>query len=118
MTGLTILGPVAMRSFTLARKCEESHGHAHNYDHVTFVQSGAVQVFYRLGPDMPEKESREFKAGDFFLVKAEVYHRIKATQPDTRYACVFTHRDFDGAIVQEYNGNDPAYNVKQEAVDV
>ncbi len=110
-----VLGPVALRSFTLAETCHENQGHVHNYDHVTFVQAGALKVFWRKPGEAVERESREFKAGEFFLVKAEVAHRIKATAPGTRYACVFTHRDFDGAVVQEYNGHLDAYDLARGA---
>lgn len=104
-----VLGPVAYRPFELDRVCQESIGHTHNYDHVTFVQSGALKVYYRRPGEDEERESRVFRVGEFFLVKAEVLHRIKAVEPNTRYACVFTHRDFEGQVIQEYNGNEAAY---------
>lgn len=105
-----VLGPVGMRRFVLERKCQEDKGHTHNYDHVTFVQRGRVKVFYIKPGEDTEYESREFPAGSIFLVKAHVHHRIKAMEPNTAYACVFTHRDFDeGEVVQEYNGNPEAY---------
>jgi quercetin dioxygenase-like cupin family protein len=112
MSDIIVLGPVAYRAFSLPRECDANQGHAHNYDHITIVQAGAVKVFWRPAGDEagPERESKVFRAGEFFLVRAEVEHRIKALAPDTRYACVFTHRDFDeGAVVQEYNGHPDAY---------
>ncbi len=116
---VTVLGPVACRSFELKKKCEENQGHRHNYDHVTFVQAGSLKVFWKTAPDDPENESRVFKVGEFFLVKKDVYHRIKAMKPGTRYVCVFTHRDFGGeTVVQEYNGYLDAYDLAQEEARV
>ncbi len=107
-----VLGPVALRRFDLLEVCQENQGHAHNYDHVTFVVRGAVKVFYRLPDEAEERESPVFRAGDerpYFLVKKDVHHRIKAVEPNTRYACVFAHHDHDGAAVQEYAGNEASY---------
>lgn len=114
MSDVTHLGPIAYRTFTLKGVCSENQGHTHNYDHITFVQAGAMKVFWRK-PGGEEKESRVFKAGEFFLVKAEIFHRLKAMEDGTRYACLFTHRDFDGSVVQEYNGNLHAYAAKETA---
>jgi quercetin dioxygenase-like cupin family protein len=120
MSDVTILGPIGYRQFSLERECEENQGHAHNYDHVTFVQAGSVKVFYRHPGDTVDRESRVFRVGQFFVVKAEVHHRVKAMEPNTRYACVFTHRDFDGVVVQEFDANASmeAYDLKPEAAGV
>ncbi len=120
MTDAVILGPVAHRQFELAQACHENQGHTHNYDHVTFVQAGSLKVFWRKPGEAAEKESRVFKTGDFFLVKADTEHRIKAVEAGTRYACVFTHRDAAGMVVQEYEGHDAAYDLapREEAVCV
>lgn len=109
MTDATLLGPLALREFDLPAACQESHGHAHNYDHVTFVQAGAIRVYYRRPGEDHEHESIVFRAGEFALILANVEHRIKALEPGTKYACVFPHRDADGLVVQEYQGHDEAY---------
>lgn len=109
MTDAIVLGPVAYRKFELPRECDENQGHTHNNDHITIVQAGSLVVYWRAPGEAAERESRAFRCGDFFLVKAAVEHRLKALEPGTRYACVFTHRGFDGAVVQEYNGNASAY---------
>lgn len=107
--GIEVLGPIALRKFHLAAICETSVGHKHNYDHVTFVQRGRIKVIYRLTEDGPEQTSKEFATGELVLIKAEVFHTIKALEPNTQYSCVFTHRDFDsGETIQQYNGNPDA----------
>jgi hypothetical protein len=108
------LGPLGMRSFVMESKCVVHTGHYHNHDHVTFVDAGAIQVYWKLKEEDEEQVSRIFKAGNHktnkVLIKAKVIHRIKAVEPGTIYSCVFTHRDFaNGGPVQEYNGNPAAY---------
>lgn len=104
---LTLDGPRAVRTFTLARECDEDRGHTHRYDHVTRVVQGSVRVFY--GDGTVETHHEDYRAGEFFTVKAEVHHRIKALEADTVYACEFSHRDFDGLVTQEYQGHASAY---------
>lgn len=106
-----VLGPLAFRKFILQRVCESFEGHSHNYDHVTMVVHGRIRVSYSwmdgdkkiTGPD------REFGVGEDILIKANVFHTIKALEPNTIYRCVFSHRDFDGLVSQSYVGNDLAY---------
>lgn len=112
MSDVIQLGPVAYRPFNLPEECQENAGHLHHYDHITVVQAGALKVFWRKDGEDVERESRVYHPGEFFLVKADTYHRIKATKPGTRYACVFTHRDHDGLVVQEYEGHLEAYDLK------
>ena len=111
MSELTVRGPVGVRRFHLAKTCQTNEGHKHNYDHVTIVIRGRVKVRYSYDHDGQriDGESREFGAGEDFVVKAQVYHEVKALEPDTVYLCVFSHRDFDGVVSQQYTGNDLAY---------
>ncbi len=104
-----ILGPTGTREMGLMRQCEVREGHTHNYDHTTFVMTGAVQVFYRKAGEDVERESRVYRAPARFAVLANIYHRIVALEPDTEYWCVFSHRDANGLVVEEYLGNDGAY---------
>jgi len=108
---VAIIGPIGVRQFTLEKICEESVGHEHNYDHVTMVVRGRIRVKYSYlnGDQLVEGESREFGPGDDVLIKANVRHTIKALEPNTVYKCVFSHRDFDGLVTQNYVGNELAY---------
>lgn len=108
---LQIIGPIGYRPFQLARKCEENVGHKHNYDHVTYLLRGSVRVTYKfVNNDGREVEgSREFSAPDRILIKAEVEHTIKALTDEVLYDCVFSHRDFDGLVTQQYK-NTQAYS--------
>ena len=114
-SGFNILGPFQIREFTLAKECEASEGHQHHYDHVTVGIAGRVQVTakWKEGDQWIEDAPRVFLPGQFFNVKAEVFHTLKALDAGTKYVCMFSHRDFDGQIVQEYNGNDFASMLKE-----
>ncbi len=101
------LGPVAFRRFSFAKACEEDVGHSHNFDHVTIVNAGSVRVFY--GDGEHESHHEDYRAGDFFLCEAGLHHRIKSLEPNTRYTCMFSHRDADGIVTQTYS-SEAAYH--------
>lgn len=102
-----IVGNVFVRKFDLEKKCNSHQGHSHNYDHTTFVHRGKIQISYcRMeGDKQVEFKSKEFGEGEFVDIRADVYHTIKALEDDTVYYCIFSHRDFDGLVTQEYKGN-------------
>ena len=107
MDALEIVGPIAVRRGTLEAICDESAGHEHNYDHVTLVLHGRIRVKYawdEAGRTI-EGQSKEFAAGETVHIKAKVRHTIKALDPNTRYVCIFSHRDFDGLVTQSYVGH-------------
>ncbi len=105
MTDVAIRGPIGTRTFHLQKKCETSEGHQHNYDHVTLIIRGRLKVTYSYIRDgqKVEGESREFGPGDDVIIKAEVFHTLKAMEDDTVYRCIYSHRDFNGVVVEKYN---------------
>lgn len=109
MTDARVMGPLTFRDMNLGGPCQQHSGHTHNYDHITFVQRGKVKVFTKPALDGEESEYGTYQAGDFILIKKDVYHRIKALEEGTRYACVYAHRDADGLVAEEYGGFDNAY---------
>ncbi len=103
-------GPTFNREMVLERKCHALEGHAHNYDHITFVNRGAVLLYVRPPGDEGWKFVDRYERGDFFTTRAYLEHRIKAAVDGTIYTCVFVHRDFGSAeTVAEYNANPAAY---------
>lgn len=115
-----VAGPVYLRCFHLAEICHVSEGHQHHYDHLTLVVRGGIRVTYKYLKDgqIVEGETTDFGPGEHLTIKAEVFHTIKALAPDTVYVCIFSHRDFDGAVVQEYGGNTRAYDALPRPEDV
>lgn len=104
-------GPIGYRQFVLEKKCNESEGHLHNYDHTTFVHRGKLKVITKEMKNgvLTIISEKEYEAGEFFLVPAQLYHTIKALEDNTVYYCIFSHRDWDGLITQKYIGNNSAY---------
>ena len=103
-------GPTLNHEFILPRKCMANEGHAHAFDHITFVRRGAVLLYVRPPCDADWKFEGRYDRGDLFTTRAGVEHKIKADSDGTVYVCVFVHRDFGSAeTVQEYNGNHEAY---------
>jgi hypothetical protein len=77
-------------------------GHKHLFDHTTIVFKGSVHVRAKL-PDNTIIE-RDFKAPTHFLVKKDVEHEITALEDDSEFWCVYSHRDPQGEVVQEWTG--------------
>ena len=114
MSDVAIIGPIGIRPMHLAKQCEANKGHEHNYDHTTIIIRGRVRVLYRYAKDGHEieDESDEFGPGETIFIRAKVRHTIKALTDDVFYMCVFSHRDFDGVVVESYEasmGNQAAY---------
>lgn len=78
-------------------------GHVHSYDHTSIVISGSISVKFGEPTDADYREAT-YSAGDHFLVKAEVKHYITMLEDRTRFFCVYSHRDAQGEVVQEYPG--------------
>lgn len=77
-------------------------GHEHVFDHTTIVFTGAVRV--KAVTKEGQVIERDFYAPDSFLVKADVRHELTAIQENTEAWCVYSHRNAQGEIVQEYTG--------------
>lgn len=97
-----VSGNIFIRPNALLAKGHVTHGHRHTFDHTSIVFTGSVHV-KMLGDDGVVME-KEFKAPSYFLVKANVEHEITALEDDTTYWCVFSLRDSEGRVVQEFDG--------------
>jgi quercetin dioxygenase-like cupin family protein len=100
-------GNIFIRENPLPKTGDRVAAHLHNFDHVSYVVKGAVHV-KAVRPDASVIEA-DFKAGEHFLVKADVMHTITATVDDTLFHCIYSHRTPQGEIVQEFTGWGPAY---------
>lgn len=88
---------------------EMTGGHAHKFDHTTIVLTGAVHVRV-VKPDGTLVADTTFRAPSHFLVKAEWFHHITATEDDTRFWCVYSHRTHQGEVAQVFTGFTEAYH--------
>lgn len=84
-------------------------GHAHNFDHTTYVIRGAIRI-ESLNDDDTVKQTIVKKAcmgHNWVLIKAGVRHRITALEDDSMGHCIYSHRTPQGKIVQENDGWTP-----------
>lgn len=102
-----VAGNIFIRPTVLHRAGSRVDGHRHNFDHVTVVFRGAVHVRAAL-PDGTVVQ-REFHAPAHVLIRAQATHEITALVDDTEFWCIFSHRDAQGDVVQEYTGWTEAY---------
>lgn len=101
-----VSGNVFIRPNTMSKAGDLIQGHKHNFDHTSIVFKGSVRVKALLPAGAIE---REFKAPAHFLVLKGVEHEITALEDGTEFWCVYSHREPQGDVVQEYTGWYPAY---------
>lgn len=99
-------GNIYLRPVHLIKAGDSVQGHQHYFDHTTFVVKGSVHVaaVSHLNCRNAERKTKDFTAGQHFLVKANWHHFIKALEDDTRFVCIYSHRTPQGEVVQEYDG--------------
>ena len=104
-----VSGNIFIRPNDLPNVGDRVDGHKHNFDHTTIVFTGAVHVRAQL-PNGTVIE-RDFKAPSHFLVRADVEHEITATEPNTQFWCVYSHRSPQekDEVVQVFTGWEAAY---------
>ena len=114
-----VSGNIFIRKNRLAKAGDFVDGHAHNFDHTSYVLKGAVlveavtpdgrtirRVFrspYHAAADLGEMDGAT-EGPNWFLVKAEVTHKITALIDDTEFDCIYSHRTPQGDVIQHWNG--------------
>jgi hypothetical protein len=120
-----VLGNVFVREMVFEALGKQVIGHAHNFDHVTYVVSGGLRIEV-LEPDTGGEvietlmvagvptlcrfriaQSREIwadKGRNFVLIKAGVRHRITSLGVRAMGHCIYSHRDAQGEVQLEYDG--------------
>ena len=119
------LGNIFVRTMHFSKAGEVVQGHEHYFDHVTLVFSGGVRIRYRIGGTV--EGEREFWAPHMIaedgqeslvLIKDNVCHEFTALADNTHCWCVYSHRDPDGTVVENFNGWMKAYWQRPIAPDV
>lgn len=100
-------GNIFIRSNRLEKAGDKTDGHTHNFDHTTIVFTGGIRITAKLPNG--EQVVREATAPAHFLIRADVHHEIVALQDGTQYWCVYSHRNHQGDVVQDYDGWREAY---------
>lgn len=103
-------GNLAIRQLRFLRAFWPVVGHAHNFDHTTYCLCGALLIEI-LDANFNVIDSVILRPSDeenWFLIEKQVRHRLTALEVGTKAHCIFSHRDRNGGVVQEYEGNEAA----------
>lgn len=101
-------GPLQYRITHLEKAGMECPGHTHNFDHVTQVVKGRVNVKVCYDDGRPPVDI-DMTAPHFFNVEARAYHTITALEDGSEFWCVYPHRTCNGDISEHYTGFEEAY---------
>ena len=85
---IAIADNVFVRMFGLNKIGDTIEGHAHHFDHITLLATGAVTMKHDNGVN-------EFKAPYLIVTPKHVVHEFIATQPNTTLCCIHAIRDGD-----------------------
>lgn len=106
------VGPLEIRTGGPMAKGEKVLGHKHNFDHVTYCAAGALAV-RALNDDGTARQEWRIEAGtvvnSHVLIEAGGLHELEALKDGTVYHCQYAHRDWNGNVVEHYDGNEVAY---------
>lgn len=99
-------GNIFIREMRFEKKGHVVSGHTHNFDHTTYVAKGSLRI-EALDDDDKVVRSVDKKATEghnWVLIKANVRHQITALEDESMGHCIYSHRNPQGEVVQEYDG--------------
>lgn len=96
-----ISGNIFIRPIAFERKGEVIEGHTHTFDHTTIFFRGSFKVV----SSSPEgvTSSQIISAPSHLLIEKDWKHEITAQEDDSEMWCVYSHRNANGEVEQEYN---------------
>lgn len=100
-----VSGNIFIRKMLFPTRGDYTEGHAHHFDHTTYVVRGSVWCM-AVTP-AGEKTYEVIAAGQHRLIRAESHHLFVTLEDDTEYHCIYSHRNAQGEVVQLPNGVDP-----------
>lgn len=101
-----VSGNIFIREMRFPKAGDVVDGHAHDFDHTTYVARGALRI-ERLGVDGKVERSVVKRASDghnWVLIRAGVWHRLTALEDDSMGHCIYSHRNPQGNVVQVDEG--------------
>lgn len=101
-----VSGNIFIREMRFPYSGYQVDGHAHDFDHTTYIATGRVRI-ERLAEDGTVERSVEKSAAHGFnwiLIRAGVRHRLTAIGGPALGHCIYAHRTPQGEVVQEFNG--------------
>lgn len=111
---IRVIGPLGIRYPTgLQAAGDGNDSHAHTFDHVTICTLGAYRVEATVNGEQVVTEIRaprpDKPAMNMLLIKAGVEHKLTALEDNSKYECLYLHRDARGELVEHYTGWPKAY---------
>lgn len=106
-----VSGNVLVREMDFEKAGDVVVGHAHNFDHTTYIARGGLRIEHLDDSDnvVRSVDKRAVDGRNWVLIKAGVRHRITALEDHSRGHCIYSHRTPQGEIVQEWDGWEKAY---------
>ncbi len=101
-----VSGNLLIRPMEFERAGGVVEGHSHNFDHTTYVVRGALR-FEHLdagGTVLRAVDKHATDGHNWALIKAGAIHRITALEDNSLGHCIYSHRNPQGEVVQEYDG--------------
>jgi quercetin dioxygenase-like cupin family protein len=89
LTDIKIVDNVLVKLHHFLRVGDTHQGHAHTFDHITLLASGAVRMVHDNG-------ETEYKAPHLIVTPKGITHQFTALEPNTVFCCVHAIRDGDG----------------------
>ena len=99
------MGNIFFRPMRFERAGDVVLGHTHNFDHVTFLWRGKIEVTAHHVDNPEATIVRQFEAPARILIRKDWCHSIKALQDRTFADCIYALRDFDGEVTSHFNGD-------------
>jgi quercetin dioxygenase-like cupin family protein len=72
-------------------------GHTHDFDHVTLVANGTIEL--TVNPDTDQAITVSFTAPQLIFIAKDKVHQLKALQPNTVACCIHGLRDENDDIL-------------------
>ncbi len=93
---LGYFGNIWVRAHHFAKAGDTHQGHAHTFDHVSFLTRGKVRVTV-------DGLTTDYAATNFIIIDKDKEHSIQALEDQTEWWCVFAVRDNNGEIADIVN---------------
>lgn len=101
-----VSGNIFIREMEFPKAGDVVDGHTHNFDHTTYVIRGAllIEALDADGQVLRATTKRASDGHNWVLIKADVCHRLTALEGNSMGHCIYSHRNGQAEIVQEYDG--------------
>jgi quercetin dioxygenase-like cupin family protein len=96
VTNMACVGNLWLRQMQFVKAGDQNEGHEHNFDHVTLLAKGSVEV------DVEGNKST-FTAPQMILIVAGKRHFLKALEDGTVAYCVHALRDKDTEEILDFS---------------